>query len=127
MPDSALPAHLRGQLHWDWPGPFRKIPRGWTAFKWGTPRLLAGNLWPVDFKQLVGLPAPFPITSRGTWQLSYFPGAPCFLVGLYFAFTLRNGWHFRIGARWDDVDNYVQWPTIARRHYTGEAIQDTSV
>lgn len=31
MSDLALPIHLRGKLHNDWPFPFNGIPRGWNA------------------------------------------------------------------------------------------------
>ncbi len=105
MPDSALPAHLRGKNHWDWPTLFtikwrgRKIevgfkwvPRGWTAFAWGCPELVMGRLRETDythwairgdrpnfegFRQLRGgVWVPKPITSRGTWQISRFKSAP---------------------------------------------------
>lgn len=55
--------------------------------------------------------APTPITSPGTWQLSRFPLGPD--EAWYFAFTTKGGTHFRIGARWDNVDNYVEWPEVA--------------
>ncbi len=114
MPASALPPHLRHRPHEDWPWLFKKVPRAWTAFSWGRPRLVAGNLWPVDFDMpRVGLPAPMPITSRRTWQVSRFPDGPWW--AWYFAFTLPNGWHVRLGARWDDVDRYVEWPSVAIR------------
>lgn len=31
MSDLALPPHLRGRLHGDWPWPFKKVSRGWNA------------------------------------------------------------------------------------------------
>ena len=67
--------------------------------------------------------SPKPINPPGSWQISRFPGGPLF--SWYFGFTLKNGWHFRIGARWDDVDSYVQWPSIAVRHLPLERV-DTS-
>lgn len=54
---------------------------------------------------------PKPITQPGSWQFSYFPLGPWF--AWYFAFTTKGGIHFRIGARWDDVDDYVEFPSIA--------------
>ena len=122
MPDSALPKHLQGKLHWDWWGPFGRIPRGWTAWKWGAPSLVKGRLnefvhvGPAKF-------APKPIDPPGGWQVSRFQAGPWF--AWYFAFTLKNGRHFRIGARWDDVDGYVQWPAIASRHLPPSRV-DTS-
>lgn len=55
---------------------------------------------------------PRPIGEPGSWQFSFFPQGPWF--AMYLAFTLP--WinlHFRIGARWDDVDDYVEFPSIA--------------
>ncbi len=122
MPDSALPVHLRGMYHWDYPPGLRWVPRGWTAFDWGKPVMVAGN----QKEKRAGAPAP--IGERGSWQLSRFPGAPRPLrwFPIYFAVTTGKGWHFRIGARYDDVDDYTQFPTIARRWYSGDPGQDTS-
>lgn len=124
MPDSALPEHLRGKRHNDFPWPLKWVPRGWTAFKWGKPRLVSGYVNPWhhaeqdDLVQAFGDgPHPKPITSPGTWQLSRFPGGPWW--AWYFAFTTRGGTHFRIGARWDDVDGYVEWPSVAVKRRVG--------
>lgn len=119
--------------HNDWPWPFSLIPRRWTAFKWGVPLLVKGkNISPRD---LVFVPdaraiAPKPITSPGSWQLSRFPDGPRW--AWYFAWSGRRKAdgrfrHFRIGARWDDVDGYVQFPSVATRRFTGGNEQDTSV
>lgn len=128
MPDSALPPKLQifdkdgnvigSKNHWDWPWPFSKIPRGWTAFKWGAPKKIAGN----QESEIHG--APKPIGEPGSWQLSRYENGPWY--AWYFAFTLKSGRHFRIGARWDDVDDYVQFPTVASRKYSGGDNQDTS-
>ncbi len=131
MPDSALPPHLQGTFHWDWIWPFSRIPRGWTAFDWGRPFLHKGwGLRGEDFAPgfCWGTDHPRPITSPGTWQLSRFPEGPWY--AWYFAWSGKvrgDGMfrHFRIGARWDNVDDYVQWPTIAFRRYTGDDSQDT--
>lgn len=126
MPDSALPENLSGKKHWDWPWPFSLIPRGWTAFKWDVPTLVFGNIKARDFvNNGYGVLSPKPITSPGTWQISRFAfeGAPWY--AWYFAFTLKSGRHFRVGARWDDVDDYVQFPTIAWRKYQGGDAQNT--
>jgi hypothetical protein len=63
--------------------------------------------------------APMPIGEASSWQLSYYPHAPLWAkpFAWYVAATTKNGRHFRLGARWDDVDNYVQWPSIASRFY----------
>lgn len=124
MPDSALPENLRGKKHWDWPWPFSKISRGATAFNWGMPKLVRGSQKGVVVDGAEPAPHPKPIGEPGSWQLSRFPLGPWY--AWYFAFTLKNGRHFRVGARWDDVDGYVQFPTLAWRRYTGGDGQDTS-
>ena len=133
MPNSALPPNLREKLHWDWPWPFSKIPRGWTAFKWGRPRLLMGRIAATDFVVASPWMAPKPITSPGTWQVSRYPDAPwwAFPLNWYVAFSGRRAAdgkfrHWRIGTRWDDVDSYCTILTIATRRFTGGNDQDTS-
>lgn len=119
---SPLPDHLVKEKHWDWPWPFRCIPRKWTAFDWGSPKKVLGN----QKSEKDG--APLPIGEKRSWQFSRYPNAPLGWkwAAWYVSLTLKNGRHFRIGARWDDVDGYVQWPAVASRVYTGEAVQDTS-
>jgi len=110
MPDDALPENLRGKNHTDYPKGLQWIPRGWTAFKWGEPKLIDGEL--NNFKVLgKARVAPKPIDSPGGWQLSFYPDGPWY--ALYFAFTTKGGMHFRVGARWDDVDDYVEFPSVA--------------
>lgn len=122
MPDSALPPHLRGALHTDWPWPFSKIPRGWTAWAWGRPVLISGNT--TEFNG--GRPKPIP--RHGEWAFFEFPDAPWYWAWAAwgFAFTLASGRHFRIGARWDDVDDYVEWPSIASRKFPRGMRRDIS-
>lgn len=121
MPDSALPDNLKGKNHWDWPWPFKLIPRGWTAFKWGIPEKVFGN---QPLESVGGKDCIKPIGPAGTWQISCYPDGPFW--AWYLAFTLKSGRHFRIGARWDDVDSYVEFPSVATRKFTGDPNQDTS-
>jgi hypothetical protein len=129
--------------HGDWPWPFSLIPRRWTAFDWRKPELVRGNLRPQDYVYTWQLDvlapgeykarrifAPKPITGPQTWQISRFPRGPWW--AWYFAWSgerKEDGWfrHFRIGARWDDVDNYVQFPSVAWRRYSGDDSQNTEV
>ncbi len=114
MPKSALPEHLRDRPHEDYPWGLRWIPRAWTAFKWGAPWMVAGTQR-CGFNNVVK-----PIGPPGTWQISKFYDSPFKSIPIYFAFTTKRGIHFRIGARWDDVDSYVEWPSIAiKRGVTG--------
>lgn len=127
MPDAALPKHLQGTKHWDWPRVLQWVPRGWTSFDWGQPKIMAGS------QKSSRSGAPLPIGEAGSWQISRFPNAPkplCWLP-LYFAWstkTAKDGkfTHVRLGARYDDVDDYTTLPVIARRRYTGSDSQNTS-
>ena len=80
-----LPDHLKDKKHDDWPWPFRYVPRSWTAFCGKDP----------GYK---------PIPEPGKAVRHLWPP--------YFAVTTKGRWHFRIGARWDDVDHYFQFPTF---------------
>lgn len=125
MRRDCLPESLQNKAHNDWPWPFSYIPRSWTAFCLGAPELLWGTqkerrIWPD------GTIGPAPIPERGTWQVSGYPDKFLLNFPLYFAVTFKNGWSFRIGARGDDVDGYVQFPSVAFRKYSGDRIQDTS-
>lgn len=127
--------------HTDWPWPFSLIPRRWTAFNWGVPELVKGNIRPqdtiythqvskADILNYRHVFAPKPISSEGTWQLSRFPEGPWY--AWYFALSGKRKAdgkfrHWRIGARWDDVDGYTQFPAFATRRFTGGNEQDTSV
>jgi len=119
---SPLPAHLATARHWDWPWPFSKIPRKWTAFDWGEPELLWGNT--TNFKECAPKPIPYP----GEWAIFEFPDAPWWMMWAAWgvAVTLKSGRHFRFGARWDDVDNYCQFPSVAVRKFPPSGERDTS-
>lgn len=105
-----LPSPLARREHDDYliPG-LSLMPRAWTTFDWGKPRMILGN----QKQNLAG--DPKPIGERGSFQLSVYPDLPppfCWIPA-YFAFTLSNGLHFRLGARWDDVDSYTVVPSVA--------------
>lgn len=79
--------------------------------------------------------APKPIGESHSWQVSWYPDAPWWakLTGLafYVAFSTRRGAdgkfrHFRVGTRWDDVDDYATVFAFATRRFTGGNEQDTS-
>lgn len=129
MPSSALPEKLRGTKHWDFPPGLRWIPRAWTSYQWGKPKMLLGN------QKEVRKDAPAPIGEANSWQLSFYPAAPWWakLTGLAFYAAYSGGRgedgkfrHYRIGCRWDDVDSYSTILSVASRKYTGENSQDTS-
>jgi hypothetical protein len=129
MPNSALPQDLKGKKHWDWPWPFKLIPRAWTAYNWGPPKLLAGK---AEMESGV----PKPVNPAGTFQISYYPGAPwwakpfAWFVGVSGKKADDGKFsNFRIGARWDNVDHYTNCtfvPLPSRRRFTGDDSQDTS-
>jgi hypothetical protein len=109
MPNSALPEHLRGKLHNDWIFPFCYIPRGWTAFKLFQPPiiLLAYNCDEIqEYNGKAGF-HPIQKTLNGkfcSWHIN-FP--------FYFCISLKFNFFFMIGCRWDAVDFYYNFPTIA--------------
>lgn len=115
--------------HGDWPWPFSYIPRGWTAFRWGKPKMLLGN------QKEVRDGAAAPIGEANSWQLSWYPDAPWWakITGLafYAAYSGKRGEdgmyrHYRIGARYDDVNRYTTILSAASRKYDGTDAQDTS-
>ncbi len=113
MSNDALPLNLKGKRHTDFPWPMSLIPRAWTAFSWGSPVMVKGNQH-LNNDCSLGLYCaghPLPIGEPGSWQLSRFPKGPRW--AWYFAFTTKGRVHFRIGARWDNEDNYVEFPSIA--------------
>lgn len=129
MPDSALPPHLKGTKHWDYPKWLQWVPRAWTSYDWGKPKMLLGD----QKEQRAGAPAP--IGEAGSFQVSYYPKAPLWakLTGLafYAACSGAKGKdgkfrHYRVGTRYDDVDDYATILSVASRKYTGGDEQDTS-
>lgn len=128
MPDSALPPHLRGKKHWDWPKWLQWVPRGITAFKWGPPKLVFGD----QIKRAEG-GYPKPVGEPDSWQFSVYPGAPWWAkpFAWYVACSGSTGKdgsfrHFRLGSRWDDVDDYVTILSVATRKFPSEGERDTS-
>ena len=100
---ACLPEHIAKGLHTDYLWPFSLIPRRWTSFCWRQPpQKLLGNQELTRFDKF-DEEAPKPIPKPGQWQISW---------PLYFAFTTKSGWSFRIGARWDDVDFYYTFPAF---------------
>src|SRR5574341_1308529 len=106
MSRECLPEPLRDQRHTDWIWPFSYIPRAWTSFCHGRfsvpPIRRLGNTPLTGWRDTTFL-YPKPIPPPGHWHLA----SP-----LYFAFTTKRGLHFRIGARFDDVDGYYTIPSL---------------
>ena len=130
MPNSALPDKLKGTLHWDYVWPLSRIPRSWTSYKWGKPKVFRGFC--VDYENGV----PKPIGQAESWQISYYPDAPLWAIPFawYISYSGKVGSdgkfrNYRIGARYDNVDDYTTCtfiPFPSSRRYTGQAIEDTS-
>lgn len=87
----ALPPHLRERRHDDWPWPLSYTPRWVNAYAGEGPE------WPQGVPQ-----QPIPPPGEQTYHLRDRTGA----WRPYYAFTLLERWHFRVGFRWDDVDHY---------------------
>lgn len=128
MGNDALPEHLRGKLHHDFPPGLRWIPRAWTSYKFGEPKKLLGNQ-PMEGGVLK------PIGGPSTFQVSWYPRAPWWakVTGLafYVAWSGKRKEdgkfrHFRLGSRWDNVDSYVTILSVATRRFDGTDKQDTS-
>lgn len=123
---ACLESHFGSSLHRDYPAGLRWIPRAWTSYCHGClrwpPRLLAGTIAPLDRAwhpennlapgwHRLGRPPmlyPQPVPPPGHWILCR---------PLYFAFTGRAGWHFRVGARYTETaeprSNYYTIPSLA--------------
>lgn len=114
-----LPPHLAATAHTDWPWLLKWVPRTWTSFNWGVPVLKFGSQALVRVDAKSGVTGPSPIGEPDSTQVSYYPNAPIWakllLLNWYFALTTLRGVHYRFGARWDDVDGYVTWPSLARK------------
>ena len=102
VPADRLPPILL-QPHIDWPWPFRWVPRRWTTFVGMPPRMLWGNAPKIPHPWADGRGGgwetwiPKPIPDPGQWWIGTPP---------YLAFQTSGGWYFRIGFRYDDVDQY---------------------
>jgi len=113
--------------HNDWPFPFSLIPRRWTAFNWGKPVMVRGNQ--RDIRNF----APAPVGEADSFQVSRYPDAPKWAkpFAWYFAWSGKvkpDGWyrHWRIGGRYDDIDDYVQFPSLATRRFPAMGERDTT-
>ena len=100
VPKASRPDILNTR-HRDW-FILRNVKRYWFAFLGYPPVKVSGTA----YKELAIVLSngftrciPRPIPRNGQWWI----GKP-----FYFAFTTKNGWHFRIGLRWDNIDGYYQ-------------------
>ena len=92
-----LPEHLQDKLHNDWPPPLNKIPRWANAFCGDGPE------WPEEIT--ADRRKPIPPRGTRTWHWRDKNGE----WRRYYAWTSKNGLHFREGFRWDDVDFYYNY------------------
>ena len=86
-----LPEHLRDLKHNDWPPPLNRIPRWMSAYCGVEPAWGEGSAH-----------KPIPPPGQETFYLVDQDG----LQRPYYAFTTEGCLHFRVGFRWDDVDEY---------------------
>lgn len=112
MPRSALPSHLQDKKHNDWPFLFSWVSRNWTSFKLTQPPHLICGSKVFDYtsrkfcktsNRTVHGPDP---TQKCAW-------AWALTWPLHFTFTFgKTGYYFRIGCRWDTIDEYYTIPAI---------------
>lgn len=83
--------------HTDWIDPFKWVPRRTVCWIGGTPytkrHVLEGA---VSHASILDNGELRPIPAIGDW----------YVVDGYMAATTADGWHDRLGWRWDDVDRY---------------------
>jgi len=96
-----LPEHLRYKVHNDYFFPFVMVPRFLTSYGTKPPKLLWGynvNYW-GEYK---GIKFPHPIQNKlnGEWIAIQICWAP------FISMTLKNGYYFYFGVRYDGVDHY---------------------
>ena len=118
MGKECLPDHLKTAKHWDWPWPFKWVPRSWTAFCFGKrpPRKLWGNQKRLRLYRKWGVWGLAPIGEPDSFLVAWPP-----FVGV----TFKSGWHIHLGFRPDDVDCYYAL-SVLRRWYPAEGERDTS-
>jgi hypothetical protein len=88
--------------HTDWPFPFNRIPRSWTAFESTVP--------PVKIAGTERVEDNLDIPERGKWVIA---GVGGLHIPVFFALTTTSGFHIRIGLlRYDYVDSYYTGPTF---------------
>lgn len=96
MPKHCLPHHLQegpNSKHTDWWFPFSLIPRSWNAY------CGLGPVW-VTGPGYQSRPIPEPGFKSAHHRDK--DGSP----RPYHAHTFKNGFHWRRGYRWDDIDLY---------------------
>lgn len=80
--------------HADWPGPLRWVPRRWTTWIGPAPTLASVIVGKVTELK--------PIPKKGEW----------YVLRGYMASTTAEGIHNRLGWRYDDVDDYFEFPSF---------------
>lgn len=80
--------------HSDWPKPFSWVPRRWTTWIGPAPTLADVIIGEVTEMK--------PIPKNGEW----------YVLRGYLASTTAEGVHNRLGWRYDDVDDYFEFPSL---------------
>jgi hypothetical protein len=104
----ALPLHLRFKIHNDYTFPLCFIARTLTAYICKRPPKIL--FWHnINYKGYMnGIIYAHPIQTKLKGKFcSWFIAWP-----LYFSISFKWGWYFIIGARFDAVDYYYNFPTV---------------
>lgn len=80
--------------HSDWPKPFQWVPRRWTCWVGKAPTLADVIIGEVSEMK--------PIPNNGEW----------YVLRGYMAASTVDGVHNRLGWRYDDVDDYFEFPSL---------------
>jgi hypothetical protein len=109
--EECLPEGLKERTHDDFPGPLKALKRKHNVFCGvQPPKKVWGN---TDHREWQSRPKPVPLFGDSTLAQAQLPTKAWNIMLLTFAYTSKNGWHFRLGQfRWDDVDDYYTFPTF---------------
>lgn len=112
MGNKALPYHLKGKRHFDYIWPLCYIPRAWTSYMLcQPPRVICGNNirdWTARVYDI-----GTDTEKCGVDPVQKMPWAWVFSYPFHFTCTFgKSGYYFRIGARWDSVDEYYTIPAL---------------
>jgi len=111
-----LPDNLKHLAHDDYISGLRGVPRSITSACFVEPPVLVLGNEKASAQTLDGKVGPHPLPDPGEWELAFVQEKKHWPIYIpYFAITTKNGWHFRLGCRWDHVDHYFTFVSLAAK------------